>query len=209
MKKMYFENHRKSDRQCGFTLIELLVVFAIVLALAGLLLPVLSRSKAKARDVQCLSQLKQLGIATRLYAEDSGGVLPSAELLPSNPTDPQHPLPRICDLLGRYVGNRASTNASAIVFRCPRDNDWFYEVEGSSYQWNTLLNGRRIDLGEKFNGHFGLVSNGVPVWQTNVNFTTPVESTPMLLDYDDFHPRPPQSGKNVVYMDGHAAVFDK
>ena len=52
------------------------------------------------------------------------------------------------------------------------------------------------------------VSSGAVVWQTNGTLTRAVELTPLLIDYDDFHPRPPKSGKNVGYMDGHAAGLD-
>jgi prepilin-type N-terminal cleavage/methylation domain-containing protein len=62
----------------GFTLVELLVVIAIVGLLAGLLLPALTRAKAKAQGIQCLSNLRQLTLAWRSYSEDNQDRLPYA-----------------------------------------------------------------------------------------------------------------------------------
>jgi prepilin-type N-terminal cleavage/methylation domain-containing protein/prepilin-type processing-associated H-X9-DG protein len=62
-------------RHCGFTLIELLVVIAIILILASLTTPALGRARKRAQAMQCVSNLRQLGWAAQMYADDNGGVI--------------------------------------------------------------------------------------------------------------------------------------
>jgi prepilin-type N-terminal cleavage/methylation domain-containing protein/prepilin-type processing-associated H-X9-DG protein len=67
---------RCGTQQRAFTLIELLVVIAIIAILAAILLPVFSRARAAARKAECLSNLRQIGLAFTMYADDHDDLLP-------------------------------------------------------------------------------------------------------------------------------------
>jgi len=63
-------------KQSGFTLIELLVVIAIIALLMGILMPVLGRARKSAWGVACMSNMRQIGLAANVFAEDNDGKIP-------------------------------------------------------------------------------------------------------------------------------------
>lgn len=157
----------------GFTLVELLVVIGVLAVLAGLILPVLAKARAEGRRTACKSNLAQLAKAAQMYAGEHQSAYPRLATKPSmTPTQA-----RLCDVLAVYAPD-------ARVFRCPEDRLALYESEGSSYEWNFVLNGRTQDsLVEDLMGP---------------------SKTPMLYDYENFHPVTDggYGGKNVAFCDG-------
>lgn len=128
---------RELPRQ-AFTLIELLVTIAVIAILASLSLTALSMAKTKANSAKCLNNLRQLGIAVRLCADDNEGRLPSPQAT-SRPTDsPPITLNPIEEVLARYVSRDRK------VFRCPAHEKENPSLQTYSYEWNSSLNGRML-----------------------------------------------------------------
>jgi prepilin-type N-terminal cleavage/methylation domain-containing protein len=150
------------SRPKGFTLIELLVVIAIIAVLASLLLPALAKSKEKARRISCVSEVKQIALAMKMYVDDYNGSYPPR--MPDPASGPAYPCkpcrtidwrPYAVPYLSATTNITNSTRSS--VYICPGDNGIpaaitadpfnalatrlarFAEFYGSSFCLNTVM----------------------------------------------------------------------
>jgi prepilin-type N-terminal cleavage/methylation domain-containing protein/prepilin-type processing-associated H-X9-DG protein len=168
------------DRGVAFSLVELLVVIAVIAILAALALPVFTRAQESGRSTACISNLHQLGLALQMYVDANNNYLPVMRDAPMDTNAAAtNTFPTVNMVLKNDLGN---TN----VLRCPSDVQGIFQLTGSSYSWNSLLNGENANhlvvLGMDFNPH----------------------AIPVFFDKQNFHIALGQNhAVNYLYADGH------
>ena len=121
---------RGQSRRRAFTLIELLVVIAIIAILAAILLPVLGQAKKRAWTIQCVSNLRQIGVAMKIFADDNNQLYPeSGGDIHWGTIDPSTQKP---SWMEQIVANVQNTN----VYDCPANVQLPKDMQGPFNYFN-------------------------------------------------------------------------
>lgn len=170
-----------SDRRLrAFTLVELVAVISIVIALAALSYPVWMHFQRTAQTSSCMQNMRQIGAGLVKYLGDHDTIFPTLVMSRRDKTEKSDALDTV---LASYVQDPR-------VFACPSDNRHLAETSGTSYLWNTKLNGQRLA--------------GLSVNYMKLDTLDSPSRIMVLTDKQGFHPH--LSNKiNVLYADGHAS----
>jgi prepilin-type N-terminal cleavage/methylation domain-containing protein/prepilin-type processing-associated H-X9-DG protein len=184
----------------AFTLIELLVVIAIIAILAGLLLPVLAKSKTKAQGIACLNNLKQLQLAWYMYAGDNlDKLVPNGTGAQIGWVEGWLPTPQDAtnvNLIKAPKGMLWDYNRSLDIYKCPADKSTV-KISGRVYP-----RVRSISMNGNMNGNSWYTDIIKNKFYTYRNYGAIVNSSPaQAFVFLDEHPEGIDDGYFLVFLD--------
>ncbi len=208
----------------GFTLIELLVVIAIIAILAAILFPVFAQAREKARQITCLSNLKEIGTAFQMYEQDYDETFYSAsDVIPNIPYD-GHNIGMMMNFGSSYLLYPYTKNNQ--IFQCPDDNQQDYWGRASGWQpgsSNCIINGVNLchttsQMGSYYYRYF---LDGWHLWFGGNPTDAAIQYPAQLFIYSDvsdwhggnygmWNPEPNMGHVhvfNAVFLDGHAKLM--
>jgi prepilin-type N-terminal cleavage/methylation domain-containing protein/prepilin-type processing-associated H-X9-DG protein len=125
----------------AFTLVELLVVIGIIALLIGIAMPALSAVQRESRKTACQSNLRQLGMAVRLYTDQNKNKYPRSPSLPSvNPYNQPTVMERLSSFISVSMTPDQVKRGEGVmaVFHCPADSEVFQTEKTSYFYYNEL-----------------------------------------------------------------------
>ena len=202
-------------KQKQFTLIELLVVIAIIAILAAMLLPALNKARAKAKDISCTSNLKQIGTQMQLYS-DTFDCFPFPSMSDAGTIYQYSSWPDFLVAMDRGVFptqkisyNAAKTNYAGI-YACPSSSPSATDFGGWNYGMNRWMDPRnntaiagKIHKIKQASARMIVMDRGH--FYTDMSNAGNYPSSPVVgskVHFDFRHPFGTSS--NVLYADGHA-----
>ncbi|MBU4488461.1 MAG: prepilin-type N-terminal cleavage/methylation domain-containing protein [Candidatus Omnitrophica bacterium] len=174
-----------STHKQAFTLIELLVVIAIIGVIAALLVPALGRARESARTAMCANNLRQIGLAMHMYADDNNSSLPPYAIGADY---------WFATFLSSYLDNQS-------VFKCPNYKNYIsYSANRQSYGYNYHISNYDINR-IRTPSQCILVSASSQIGVFDGIYI--IRVAPTLLIPIARH----SGGVNICFVDGHAAWY--